>query len=125
MADIRYTKDHEYVRVDGETGVVGITDHAQSQLGDIVYVELPPIGKSLVAGEQVAVIESVKAAAELYSPVTGDVVAINSALEADPALINREAEAGGWFMKLKLSDRSQVEALMDAETYAKFVEGLA
>lgn len=125
MTDIRYTKDHEYVRIDGETGVVGITDHAQSQLGDIVYVELPPTGKSLVAGEQVAVIESVKAAAELYAPVTGEVVEINSALQADPALVNREAEAGGWFMKLKLSDRSQVEALMDAEAYTKFVEGLA
>lgn len=125
MTDIRYTKDHEYVRLDGGAGFVGITDHAQSQLGDIVYVELPPPGKRLNAGDEVAVIESVKAAAELYAPVTGEVVEINSALEADPALVNREAEAGGWFLKLKLSDASQVDDLMDAEAYAKYVEGLA
>lgn len=125
MTDIRYTKDHEYVRIDGQTGFVGITDHAQSQLGDIVYVELPPPGKSLKAGDEVAVIESVKAAAELYAPVTGEVVEINSALEADPALVNREAESGGWFLKLKLADSSQVDGLMDAEAYAKYVEGLA
>jgi glycine cleavage system H protein len=122
MADARYTRDHEWIRLDGDVGVVGITTYAQSQLGDVVYVELPAIGKQLEKGAEAAVVESVKAASEIYSPVGGEVVAINDALEAAPAIVNEDAEGKGWFLKLKLADPKELDALMSAEEYQRYVE---
>jgi glycine cleavage system H protein len=122
MADVKYTKDHEWIRLDGDVGVVGITTYAQSQLGDVVYVELPAVGKQLEKGAEAAVVESVKAASEVYSPVGGEVVAINGALEAAPATVNEDAEGKGWFLKLKLADPKQLDALMSAEEYQRYVE---
>src|SRR5258708_5352042 len=129
MLDVRYTKDHEWIRLDGDVGVVGITTYAQSQLGDVVYVELPAIGKrlekGLERGAKAAVVESVKAASEVYSPVGGEVVAVNDALEAAPAMVNEDAEGEGWFLKLRLSDPKQLDALMSAEAYQRYVETIA
>jgi glycine cleavage system H protein len=122
MADVKYTRDHEWIRLDGDVGVVGITTYAQSQLGDVVYVELPAVGKQLEKGAEAAVVESVKAASEVYSPVGGEVVAINDALEASPATVNEDAEGKGWFLKLKLADPKQLDALMSAEEYQRYVE---
>ena len=117
-----YTKDHEWIRLDGDVGVVGITKYAQSQLGDVVYVELPAIGKQLEKGAEAAVVESVKAASEVYSPVAGEVVAVNDALEAAPATVNEDAEGKGWFLKLKLADPKQLDALMSLEEYERYVD---
>ncbi len=125
MADVKYTRDHEWIRLDGDVGVVGITTYAQSQLGDVVYVELPAIGRRLEKGAEAAVVESVKAASEVYSPVGGEVVAVNDALEAAPALVNEDAEGKGWFLKLKLADPKQLDALMNAEEYQRYVETIA
>jgi len=122
MADVKYTKDHEWIRLDGDVGVVGITQYAQSQLGDVVYVELPAIGKQLEKGAEAAVVESVKAASEVYSPVAGEVVAVNDALEAAPATVNEDAEGKGWFLKLKLADPKQLDALMSLEEYERYVD---
>jgi len=122
MADAKYTRDHEWIRLDGDVGVVGITNYAQSQLGDVVYVELPAVGKQLEKGAEAAVVESVKAASEVYSPVGGEVVAINDALEAAPAMVNEDAEGKGWFLKLKLADPKELDALMSAEEYRRYVE---
>src|ERR1700674_187927 len=115
MADVRYTRDHEWIRLDGDVGVVGITTYAQSQLGDVVYVELPAVGKQLEQGAEAAVVESVKAASEVYSPVAGEVVAVNDALGAAPAMVNEDAEGRVWFLKLTLADPKQLGALMSAE----------
>ena len=125
MADVKYTEDHEYIRLDGDVAEVGITTYAQEQLGDVVYVELPETGKALSKGDEAAVIESVKAAAELYAPVDGEVVETNGALEENPALVNEDPEGAAWFIKIKVSDASALDGLMDADAYAKFVEGLA
>ena len=125
MAVVRYTRDHEWIRLDGDVGVVGITTYAQSQLGDVVYVELPAVGKRLEQGTEAAVVESVKAASEVYSPVGGEVVAVNDALEAAPATVNEDAEGKGWFLKLKLADPKQLDALMSAEEYQRYVETIA
>lgn len=125
MADVKYTEDHEYIRLDGDVAEVGITTYAQEQLGDVVYVELPETGKALSKGDEAAVIESVKAAAELYAPVDGEVVETNGALEENPALVNEDPEGAAWFIKIKVSDASALKGLMDADAYAKFVEGLA
>jgi len=121
----RYTKDHEWIRLDGDTAVVGITEHAQSQLGDVVYVELPTIGKSFAAGDEAAVVESVKAASEVYAPVGGEVVAVNAALADTPATVNEDAEGKGWFLKLKLADPAELEKLMTAEQYKDYVATLS
>ena len=121
----RYTKDHEWIRLDGDTAVVGITEHAQSQLGDVVYVELPTIGKSFAAGDEAAVVESVKAASEVYAPVGGEVVAVNAALADTPATVNEDAEGKGWFLKLKLANPAEIEKLMTAEQYKDYVATLA
>ncbi len=118
---VKYTKDHEWIKVEGDTATIGITNHAQEQLGDVVFVELPKVGKALKKGGEAAVVESVKAASEVYAPVTGEVVAVNTELEGDPALINRGAEDGGWFMKVKLKDKSELDDLMDKAAYDKFV----
>ncbi|MFQ5626641.1 MAG: glycine cleavage system protein GcvH [Methyloligellaceae bacterium] len=121
MAEIKYTDDHEYLRVDGDVATIGITKYAQEQLGDVVFVELPEAGKTFAKGDEAAVVESVKAAAEIYAPVSGEVVEANGELEGNPGLVNEDAEGGAWFIKLKLSDKSELDGLMDAEAYAKFV----
>jgi len=125
MADIRYSKDHEWVRRDGDFAVVGITDYAQNQLGDVVYVELPEIGRTLAQGGEAAVVESVKAASEVYAPVTGEVVAVNELLSGEPGRVNADAMGEGWFFKLKLSAPEQLAALMDEAAYQKFIAGLS
>ena len=122
MSALRYTKDHEWVRIDGDLAVVGITDYAQSQLGDVVYVELPEIGRRVEQGEEAAVVESVKAASEVYAPVSGEVVEVNEALAADPARVNADPIGEGWFIKLRLDDPKQLDTLMDEEAYKRFVE---
>ena len=114
----RYTVDHEYIRLDGAEAVVGITPYAQEQLGDIVYVELPSVGQAVKKGDEAAVVESVKAASEIYAPASGTVVAVNDKLSGEPGLINLDPEAGGWIFKLRLDDASELEALMDADAYA-------
>ena len=119
----KYSKDHEWVIVENGIATIGITNHAQEQLGDVVFVELPAVGKTVAAHEQAAVVESVKAASEVYVPVSGEVVAVNKELEGDPALINREAEGGAWFMKVKLSNPAELDALMDRPAYDSFVNG--
>lgn len=120
---VKYSKDHEWVIVENGIATIGITNHAQEQLGDVVFVELPAIGKTVAAHEQAAVVESVKAASEVYVPVSGDVVAVNTELEGDPALVNREAESNAWFMKVKLSNPSELDELMDRAGYDSFVKG--
>jgi glycine cleavage system H protein len=118
----RYTKSHEYVRVEGGTGVVGITDYAQSQLGDVVFVELPPIGQSLSKGAEAATVESVKAASEVNAPVSGTVVDVNSALTDSPGLVNEDPSGKGWFLKIKLSDATELDRLMDEDAYREFLK---
>lgn len=120
-----YTKDHEYIRVDGDTGTVGITDYAQQALGDVVFVELPAPGKSLAKGAEAAVVESVKAASEVYAPVTGEVVEVNGALEAAPGTVNEEPAGKGWFLKLKLKDPAELTGLMSEAEYQDYVKSIA
>ena len=119
-----FTQDHEWVDVDGDVGTVGISEYAQSQLGDVVFVEVPEAGKQLTKGADAAVVESVKAASDVYSPVSGTVIEGNAALADDSSLVNSDAEAAGWFFKLTLSDPSELDSLMDEAAYATFVEGL-
>lgn len=117
-----YTEDHEWIEVDGDAATVGITDYAQSQLGDIVFAEVPATGATLKKGGDAAVVESVKAASDVYAPVSGTVTEGNDALEGDPALVNSDPEGEGWFFKLTLSDTSELASLMDAAAYKAFVE---
>ena len=117
MDEPRYTEDHEWVRVEDGLAVVGITDHAQEQLGDVVFVELPEPGSALAKGEEAAVVESVKAASEVYAPVSGEVVAVNAALGDDPGLVNRAPAAEGWFFAVRMSDPAELDGLMDAAAY--------
>jgi len=124
MSGRKYTDEHEWIEVEDGIGTVGISDYAQQQLGDIVYVELPEAGRKLAQGDEAAVIESVKAASELYAPVDGEVVAVNDKLGAEPGLVNSEPTGGGWFMRIKLADAGQLEGLMDEQAYADFVAGL-
>jgi glycine cleavage system H protein len=119
-----YTEDHEWIEVDGDSATVGITDYAQSQLGDIVFAEVPATGSTLKKGGDAAVVESVKAASDVYAPVSGTVTEGNDALEGDPALVNNDPEGEGWFFKLTLSDTSELDSLMDAAAYKAFVDGL-
>jgi glycine cleavage system H protein len=123
MSDTKYTKDHEWIRIEGDEGVIGITDYAQEQLGDVVHVDLPEVGASLSKGDEAAVIDSVKAASEVYAPVDGEVTAVNEALEDDPGKVNSDAEGDGWFLRLKLSDKGQLDGLMDKAAYDDFVAG--
>src|SRR5215207_6769028 len=111
----RDTKDHEYIRVEGDTGVVGITDYAQEQLGDVVYVELPEVGKAVAKGDEAAVVESVKAASEIYAPVSGEVVEVNGALEATPGAVNEDPSGRGWFMKIRVKDQGELDGLLTEE----------
>jgi glycine cleavage system H protein len=119
-----FTQDHEWVDVDGDVGTVGISEYAQSQLGDVVFVDVPEAGKTLSKGDEAAVVESVKAASDVYTPVSGTVTEGNAALTDDSSLVNSDAEAAGWFFKLTLSDPSELDSLMDEAAYAAFVEGL-
>ena len=120
----RYTKDHEWIRLDGDVATVGITEHAQNALGDIVYVELPEIGRAVTKGGDAAVVESVKAASDVYAPATGEVVAVNQSLDSAPATINEDAEGKGWFFRLKLSAPEELNDLMSAEQYKEFLTTL-
>lgn len=117
----RYTKDHEYVTLDGDVGTVGITEFAQGQLGDVVYVELPEIGRELVKGGEAAVVESVKAASEVFSPVSGTVVEVNAGLPDGPSAVNEDPQGGGWFFKIRVADPSEFDALLDEESYRKLI----
>ena len=115
----KFTPDHEYIRVEGSTGIVGITTYAQEQLGDIVFVELPSVGKVLKKGDEAAVVESVKAASEIYAPVSGEVVEVNSLLTNSPGLVNSDPENGGWMFKIAISDAGEIDTLLDADGYAE------
>ena len=119
-----YTQDHEWIDVDGDTATVGITDYAQGQLGDVVFVELPEAGRAVTKGGEAAVVESVKAASDVYAPVSGTVTEANPALTDDPALVNTSPEADGWFFKLTLADAAELDGLMDKAAYDAFVAGL-
>jgi len=121
----RYTKDHEYIRVEGDAGIVGISDYAQGQLGDVVFVELPSVGKNLSKGDEAAVVESVKAASEVYAPVSGEVVDVNRDLEAAPGTVNEDPAGRGWFMKIRLTDPSELDGLMSEQEYQEFVKSIS
>jgi glycine cleavage system H protein len=124
MSDTRFTKDHEWVRLDGNLATIGITDHAQQALGDVVFVELPETGRKVEAGEACAVVESVKAASDVYAPLAGTVTERNEAVVDDPALVNSAATDRGWFFKLELADASAFQSLMDAAEYQQLVESI-
>ena len=124
MSDLKYSKDHEWLRIEGDSATVGISDYAQEQLGDVVYVELPEDGQQIASGGQAAVVESVKAASEIYAPAGGEVTEVNSALEDDPSLVNSDATGEGWFFKLKLADTAELDSLMDEAAYGEFTAGL-
>ena len=121
--DLKYAKSHEWVRVADDVATVGITDHAQHELTDVVFVELPEVGRKLKAGESCAVVESVKTASDIYAPVSGEVVLTNQSVVEDPALVNKEPHAGGWFFKIKLSNPSEVNNLLTPEKYAAQIKG--
>ena len=121
MSTFRFTRDHEWVRLDGDLAIVGITDYAQSQLGDVVYVELPEIGRRVEKGKEAAVVESVKAASEVYAPASGEVTEINEVLTADPAKVNADPMGEGWFLKLRPDDPKELDSLMDEEGYKRFI----
>ena len=120
----RYTKDHEWVKLDGDTATIGITAYAADQLGDVVFVELPEAGRKVKKGEAAAVVESVKAASDVYSPLTGEVLEANAALAEHPQTVNEAAESGGWFMKLKVSDKGELDGLLDEAAYREFTASL-
>ncbi len=121
MSDVKYSKDHEWISVDGDVATIGITQHAAEQLGDLVFVELPAIGKTVAPGDEAAVVESVKAASEVYAPLSGEVVEVNTVLEGEPGKVNEAPEGEGWFLKLKLSSLSELDGLMDEAGYKAFV----
>ena len=125
MTETRYTKDHEYVRLDGDTATVGITDYAQHALGDVVFVELPKPGAQVSGGAQAAVVESVKAASEVYAPVSGEITAINDALEGEPGAVNEDPLGRGWFFRMKLASRADFDGLLDEAAYAAYVATLS
>ena len=121
---MRFTKDHEWVEVVGDVATIGVTAYAAEQLGDVVFVELPPVGKAVQAGDNLAVVESVKAASDIYAPVGGEVIAVNDGLTGEPETVNAEPESGGWFAKMKLSDPSAADSLMDRDQYEAFLRTL-
>lgn len=124
MSEIKFSEDHEWILIDGGIGTVGLTDYAQEQLGDVVFIELPEVGKTLAKGDEAAVVESVKAASELYAPVSGEVTEANDALAEDPAQVNSDPQGGGWFFKIKIAEPSELDGLMDEAAYKAYVEGL-
>ncbi len=119
-----FTEDHEWIDLDGEIATVGITDYAQGQLGDVVFVELPDAGRTLTKGDDAAVVESVKAASDVYAPVSGEIIEGNAELEAEPSLVNSDAEGDGWFFRMTLTDSSELDGLMDEAAYSEFVAKL-
>lgn len=119
---VRYTRDHEWIRLEGDIATIGISDYAQEQLGDVVYVELPEIGKTLEKGGEAAVVESVKAASEIFAPAAGEVVEINAVLNDEPGTVNESPEEKGWFMKIKVTNAGDIASLMDADAYKAFLE---
>ncbi len=121
MSDLKYSREHEWVRLDGDIATVGISQFAQEQLGDVVFVELPDLGKAVEQNGDAAVVESVKAASEVYAPLSGEVIEVNSKLEDDPELVNRAPTGDGWFIKIRLNDPSQLDGMMDEATYNEFV----
>ena len=121
MAEVKYSEDHEWISIDGDVGTVGITDFAQEQLGDIVFVELPEAGTALGKGDQAGVVESVKAASEIYAPVAGEIVEANDILADTPETVNAAAESGGWFFKIRLADMTELDGLMDEAAYKAFI----
>ena len=125
MPELRYTKDHEWVRLDGDGATVGITDHAQTALGDVVFVDLPEVGREVATGEAIAVVESVKAASDVYAPIAGRIVEVNAGLTDNPALINASPTGDGWFFRIEPTDPAEIAALMDDAAYARFVESEA
>lgn len=125
MSEMRFTQDHEWIRIDGDTGTVGITAYAAGQLGDVVFVELPASGKSLKKGAEAAVVESVKAASEVYAPMGGSVTAANDAVAAQPGLVNESPEGDGWFFKIKIADKAEASALMTRDAYDAYVKDLS
>jgi len=124
MSEIRYTEDHEWLRVDGDVATVGISAYAQEQLGDVVFVELPAVGKQVEKGGEAAVVESVKAASEVFAPVSGEIVAVNEVLAEEPAKVNADPMGAGWFVKIRLKDKGELAGLMDEAGYKAYVEGL-
>ena len=125
MSQMKFSKEHEWVRIDGDVATIGITDYAQGQLGDVVYVELPEIGKQVEQDKEAAVVESVKAASEVYAPISGEVVAVNAALADAPGTVNEAPTGDGWFYKLKVKDLTELDALMDEAAYEKYIGELA
>ncbi|MBI0434084.1 glycine cleavage system protein GcvH [Roseomonas sp. KE0001] len=125
MAELKFSRDHEWVRLDGNIATIGITDHAQTALGDVVFVDLPEAGRQVAAGDAVAVVESVKAASDVYAPVGGTITESNAALADDPAMVNSAAQSEGWFFRMEVADPSELDALMDAEAYQAFVDSEA
>lgn len=121
---LKFTEEHEWLEVDGEVATVGITDYAQNALGDVVFVELPEVGATYEKGDEVSVVESVKAASEVYAPLAGEIVEVNEALEGEPGLVNSAAMDGGWFFKIKIADAGELDDMMDETAYAEFIEGL-
>lgn len=124
MANERFTEEHEWVRIEGDTAICGISEYAQEQLGDIVYVELPEIGRVVSQNDEIAVVESVKAASDIYAPVSGEVIAVNEKIDDAPETVNEDAMGGGWLFKIRITDEGEAAGLMDEATYADFVEGL-
>jgi len=122
MADTKYTSDHEYIRIENDIGTVGISEYAQDKLGDIVFVEVPEIGKQLSKGQEAAVVESVKAASEIYAPVSGEVVEVNDAIVDNPALVNEDPEGEAWFIKLRIANARELDTLMSADAYKDYLE---
>ena len=123
MSDHKYSEDHEWINVEGDIATVGISNFAQEQLGDVVFVDLPQVGAEVSKGDEVAVVESVKAASEIYAPLSGEIIAINEVLNETPETVNADAENGGWFFKIKLADEGEMDDMMDAEAYAAFAQG--
>ena len=124
MSGIRFSKEHEWVRVDGDVATIGISNYAQEQLGDVVFVDLPPAGKKVEKGKELAVVESVKAASEVYAPVSGSVVEVNGTLADQPGTVNEDPLGKGWFAKLKLANKADLDGLMDEASYKTYCEGL-
>src|SRR6516225_5530436 len=123
MADVKYTNEHEWIRVDGDVGTIGITNYAQEQLGDVVFVDVPQVGRNVTKGESIAVVESVKAASDIFAPVSGEIVEANGALTDSPGDVNAEPMGKGWFFKIRLSNKSELVGLMDEAAYNTFVKG--
>ena len=123
-ADVKYTKEHEWVRVEGDVAVCGISDYAQSQLGDVVFVELPETGREVERSEEVAVVESVKAASDIFAPISGEIVEVNAALADEPGAVNSDPMGEGWFFKIRIADPAELEELMDEADYEEFIEEL-